>query len=183
MLAETNSVAQIVWARYALALPILLATTRPSQLPTLFRTRRPGLQILRGLAPLAVSVGMVFGVRYLPLAEATVILFAAPFLVAALSVPLLGERVHASSWIAVGDRLHGRADRGAAGVQRAVAVRALSAGRRRVLRGAAADHTPAGGRRRARRDARSPGRCSPASWSRRRSRSISGNRSTSEAGR
>ena len=101
MLAETNSVAQIVWTRYALALPILLATTRPSQLPILFQTRRPGLQILRGLAPLAVSVGMVFGVRYLPLAEATVILFAAPFLVAAFSVPLLGERVHASSWIAV----------------------------------------------------------------------------------
>ena len=71
------------------------------KLPTLFRTRRPGLQVLRGLAPLVVSVGMVLGVHYLPLAEATVILFAAPFLVAALSVPLLGERVHASTWIAV----------------------------------------------------------------------------------
>jgi drug/metabolite transporter (DMT)-like permease len=101
MLAETNGVAQIVWARYALALPILLATTPPTQLPVLFRTRRPGLQVLRGLAPIFVSVGMVLGVRYLPLAEATVILFAAPFLVAALSVPLLGERVHTSSWIAV----------------------------------------------------------------------------------
>ena len=101
MLSETNAVAQIVWARYALAFPILLVTTSPAQLPVLFRTQRPGLQILRGLAPLAVSVGMVFGVHYLPLAEATVILFAAPFLVAALSVPLLGERVHASSWIAV----------------------------------------------------------------------------------
>ena len=101
LLADTSSVAQIVWARYALALPILLATTQPSQLPTLFRTRQPGLQILRGLAPLMVSIAMVFGVRYLPLAEATVILFAAPFLVAALSVPLLGERVHASTWVAV----------------------------------------------------------------------------------
>ena len=57
--------------------------------------------MLRGLAPIAVSVGMVLGVHYLPLAEATVILFAAPFLVAALSAPLLGERVHASTWIAV----------------------------------------------------------------------------------
>lgn len=101
MLAETNSVAQIVWTRYALALPILLATTRPALYPTLFRTQRPGLQILRGLAPLVVSASMVFGVHYLPLAEATVILFAAPFLVAALSVPLLGEQVHASNWIAV----------------------------------------------------------------------------------
>ena len=59
------------------------------------------MQILRGLAPLVISACMVFGVHYLPLAEATVILFAAPFLVAALSAPLLGERVHASNWIAV----------------------------------------------------------------------------------
>jgi drug/metabolite transporter (DMT)-like permease len=44
---------------------------------------------------------MVFGVHYLPLAEATVILFAAPFLVAGLSAPLLGEEVHASTWIAI----------------------------------------------------------------------------------
>ena len=29
ILAETQSVGQIVWARYALALPILLATTKP----------------------------------------------------------------------------------------------------------------------------------------------------------
>jgi len=89
LLADTNAVAQIVWARYALALPILLLTTPPAQLSTLFRTRQPALQILRGLAPVGVSIAMVFGVRYLPLAEATVILFAAPFLVAALSVPTM----------------------------------------------------------------------------------------------
>jgi len=101
LLAETNSVGQIVWARYALALPILIAATGPSKLSTLFRTHRPRLQIGRGLTPLVISVSMVLGVRYLPLAEATVILFAAPFLVVALSVPFLGEKVRASNWIAV----------------------------------------------------------------------------------
>jgi len=40
-------------------------------------------------------------VRYLPLAEATVILFAGPFFVVALSAPFLGERVSAASWIGV----------------------------------------------------------------------------------
>lgn len=101
LLADTNSVGQIVWARYALALPILVVATGPAKLPTLFRTRQPRLQILRGLTPLVISVTMVLGVRYLPLAEATVILFAAPFIVVALSVPFLGEKVHASHWIAV----------------------------------------------------------------------------------
>ena len=51
MLAETNSVGQLVWARYALALPILIAV-RPARLPTLFQTRHLRLQILRGSAPL-----------------------------------------------------------------------------------------------------------------------------------
>lgn len=101
MLADTHSVAQIVWTRYALGLPLLVLTTRPSQLPVLFRTGRPLLQILRGLTPLTISAMMTLGVRYLPLADATVILFASPFLVVALAAPLLGERVGAASWIAV----------------------------------------------------------------------------------
>ena len=102
MLSETNAVAQIVWARYALALPILLATTPPGDSFRCFSgPSGRDCRSCAGWRRLAVSVGMVFGVHYLPLAEATVILFAAPFLVAALSVPLLGERVHASNWIAV----------------------------------------------------------------------------------
>jgi drug/metabolite transporter (DMT)-like permease len=101
ILADTQSVAQIVWARYVLALPMLLVTTRPSGWSRLFRTARPMQQIARGLTPLVISITMVYGVRYLPLAEATVILFAAPFLVVALAVPLLKERVPLASWIGV----------------------------------------------------------------------------------
>lgn len=101
LLADTQSVGQIVWARYFLALPVLLGSTRPSEWVNLFRTNSPGLQIVRGLTPLTISVTMVLGVRYLPLAETTVILFAGPFLVVALSAPFLGEHVRASSWIAV----------------------------------------------------------------------------------
>lgn len=101
LLAEDQSFAQIVWARYALGLPMLVMATPPSQLRSLFRTTRLRLQILRGITPIGVSVFMVLAVRYMPLAEATVILFAAPLLVVALSVPLLGEQVRLSRWIAV----------------------------------------------------------------------------------
>ena len=101
ILADTQSVGQIVWTRYALALPVLFGMTRPSQWAGLFRSTSPGLPIVRGLTPLTISITMVLGVRYMPLAETTVILFAAPFLVVALSAPLLGERVRASTWIAV----------------------------------------------------------------------------------
>ena len=101
VLAETQSVGQIVWARYALAVPVLFAIHRPRDWAKLFRTTRPGLQILRAVAPLLVGASMVVAVRYLPLAEATVILFAAPFMVVAMSGPFLGERVPIASWIGV----------------------------------------------------------------------------------
>lgn len=102
ILADTQSVGQIVWARYALALPVLLAMTKPAAWVGLFRTGRPWLQILRGLTPLSISVAMVLGVRYLPLADATVILFAGPLFVVVLSLPFLGERVPLSGWVGVG---------------------------------------------------------------------------------
>jgi drug/metabolite transporter (DMT)-like permease len=101
ILVETQSFGQIMLARYALALPVLLVATGPQKWNTLFRTDRLGLQLLRGFAPLVIGGSMVIAVRYLPLAEATVILFAGPFIVVALSGRLLGERVRATSWIAV----------------------------------------------------------------------------------
>ena len=71
----TQSVGQIVWARYALALPVLILTTRPADWAGLFRTARPRRDAPRRLV-IAISATMVMAVRYLPLAEATVILFA-----------------------------------------------------------------------------------------------------------
>jgi drug/metabolite transporter (DMT)-like permease len=101
MLAETQSVGQIVWARYAIALPVIVLLTPRAERRGLFRTGSPLHQIARGLIPIGVSVAMVLAVRYLPLAEATVILFAAPFMVVALAGPLLGEHVRPASWIGV----------------------------------------------------------------------------------
>ncbi|MCB1486106.1 MAG: DMT family transporter [Bauldia sp.] len=101
LLAPTQSVGQIVWARYTMALPLLFATTPPSRWPVMFRTAQPRLQLVRALVPMGTSISMVVAVRHLPLAEATVILFAAPFLVVALSAVVLRERVPAASWIAV----------------------------------------------------------------------------------
>lgn len=101
MLVDAQSFSQIMLARYAPACVVLLIAVGPPRWRTLFSTRRAGLQIVRGLTPLFVGGSMVFAVRYLPLAEATVILFAGPFLVVAMSGYLLGERVEASSWIGV----------------------------------------------------------------------------------
>lgn len=101
ILAETHSLGQLMLARYALAVPVLLAMSPRSRWTSLLATRRPGQQILRALSPVCVGASMVLAVRYLPLADATAILFAGPFLVIVLSAPLLGERVGLASWIGV----------------------------------------------------------------------------------
>jgi drug/metabolite transporter (DMT)-like permease len=101
LLADTQSVWQIVWARYAIALPVLVLLTPRAERRDMLRSAHPFQQIGRGLTPIGVGAGMVLGVRYLPLAEATVILFAAPFAIVALAGPLLGEKVRPSSWIGV----------------------------------------------------------------------------------
>jgi len=101
VLVNDHSFGQIVLARYAPALLAMLAAFGPQRWKPLFATRRPGLQIIRGLTPLCVGGLMILAVRHLPLAEATVILFAGPFFVVALSGWMLGERVTASSWIGV----------------------------------------------------------------------------------
>lgn len=101
VLADSQSVGQIVWARYAFSIPVLIAATPPSRWTTLFRTVRPIDQIIRGIVPLVIGVAMVLAVYNLPLAEATVIMFAGPFLVVALSGPFLGEKVRSTSWIGV----------------------------------------------------------------------------------
>ena len=95
------SVVQIVWARYAFAVPVILAFARPATWPSLLRSGQTPMQIARALLPLLASVVVVFGLAKIPLAEFTAISFAAPLIVVALSAPMLKERITIHSWIGV----------------------------------------------------------------------------------
>lgn len=101
LLGDGYPVIQVVWARYAFAVPVILAVSRPSAGPGLLRCERPALQAARALLPLLASVTVILAVSLMPLADATAISFASPLLVVALSAPLLGERVSVHSWIGV----------------------------------------------------------------------------------
>ncbi|MFL5333983.1 MAG: DMT family transporter [Geminicoccaceae bacterium] len=100
-LADTQSLLQIVWARYAFAVPIILATTPRAIWPILFRVASPPLQAFRGLLPMAASFAVVAGLALLPLAEVTALTFASPLVVVALSGPLLRERTSLHDWLGV----------------------------------------------------------------------------------
>ena len=67
----------------------------------LLATRRPWAHVLRsGLGLVAIACFFV-AFEYLPLAQVTGIFFAAPLVMTALSVPLLGEKVGPRRWAAI----------------------------------------------------------------------------------
>jgi drug/metabolite transporter (DMT)-like permease len=100
LLSREQHVLQIVFARYAFALPLLPIIAPLRRWPEMLRDR-VGLQVIRALLPVLGSVFIVFALRTVPLADATAITFVAPLLVTALSILMLGERVDWQRWVAV----------------------------------------------------------------------------------
>jgi drug/metabolite transporter (DMT)-like permease len=100
LLTETIPVFEIAWLRFgafvAMVVPAAMIQGRAG-----LRSSRPGLQVLRGLGVTGSSIFFNFGVVSLPIAEATVIGFASPIFITALSIPLLGEKVGIRRWSAV----------------------------------------------------------------------------------
>ena len=98
-LAETYPVPLVAWAR--LAFQLLLLVPLLPRLRPLLATRRPGMQVVRAVF-LVVSTGLFYlAIHILPLTDASAILYLAPLLITALSMPLLGERVGVWQWVAV----------------------------------------------------------------------------------
>lgn len=102
LLSEHYPALQVAFIRGAAALPFVL-------LPILLRNRlarlRPvnvGLHVLRGVLAVLMLYSFVQAVRETSLASTYSIFMFAPLLVAALSAPLLGERVAAAQWGAIG---------------------------------------------------------------------------------
>lgn len=95
-------VVEIVWARYTFATLLTLLIANPASRPGMLRTRRPFLQVVRAAILLATTLFNFLALRYLRLDQVLSITFATPFLVAALSGPVLGERVEPRRWAAIG---------------------------------------------------------------------------------
>jgi len=97
----TYSLVQVTWARFFFATIVAILAAGTS-LPSIVRSKAPGLQLSRSLL-LALTTGIFnAGVRLVPLATATTIMFLSPILITVLSVPLLKEHVGLRRWIGVG---------------------------------------------------------------------------------
>jgi drug/metabolite transporter (DMT)-like permease len=91
----------IVWARYAANLVVLLAFLAASGQFARLRSARPGLQLARGVLLVLATLLFFTSLSVLPLADANAIGFAMPLFVAALAVPMLGERLEMPRLIAI----------------------------------------------------------------------------------
>ena len=88
----------VVWARYLFQVGFTAVTVLPRRGPALLRTGRPGLQLLRGLSLLALSVTAFFSLKVMPVGEFTAIVMLTPLLITLLATLTLGERVSALRW-------------------------------------------------------------------------------------
>jgi drug/metabolite transporter (DMT)-like permease len=93
VLATDYALEQLVWFRIVGHFVFMYALFAPKFGLGVIRTQRLGLQLARSAALLASTICFFFGIKYLPLAQATAISFTTPFIVVLLAVPFLGERL------------------------------------------------------------------------------------------
>jgi drug/metabolite transporter (DMT)-like permease len=95
------STLEVAWARYTGAFLFPFVISNPWTRPQLTVTARPGLQFGRSVLLLGSTLCNFAALRFLQLDEAIALIFSTPFLVAALSGPLLGEWVRWRRWTAI----------------------------------------------------------------------------------
>lgn len=99
-LVSSYPVIQVVWGRFLFHL-ILAALILGPRLGFFARSANLPLQIVRSILLLATTVLFFFGVRLLPLADASAIMFTSPILLSILAIPWLGEKVGPYRWAAI----------------------------------------------------------------------------------
>ncbi len=101
LLTDRYAPIQIVFLRNLIAVPLIAVFVIGLAGTQALRTRHLRLHALRGLLMVAGAWLYFTGLMFLPLAEATALVFSAPIFITALSVPLLGEAVGWKRWGAV----------------------------------------------------------------------------------
>jgi len=102
LLTADYPIVEIVWARFTGHLICVLIAFMPQKGWRIFAAHRPMVQISRSFLLLASTSLFVSAIGHLPLATASAIGFTSPFIVTALSVPMLREPVGPRRWAAVG---------------------------------------------------------------------------------
>jgi len=92
---------EVVWARYASHFALSMLIVNPWTLPGLFSTKKLGLQVGRSALLFASTAFNFIALYYLQLDQTATIAFTAPFFIALMAGPLLGEWIHWRRWLAI----------------------------------------------------------------------------------
>lgn len=106
-LATIYPVFLVIWMRYLMQTVGMAVIFMPKMGMDVIKAQRPRLQLLRGISLMSIGVLFINGLRFIPLAEATAVMFLAPLFVTLLSAWLLREKVSQSQWWVIGAGLLG----------------------------------------------------------------------------
>ncbi len=97
---ETLPLIEVTWGRFFFATATALIMSARN-LPRIAISKMPGLQLTRSVLLMTTTALFNMGVKQVPLATATTVMFMSPILVTVLSVFLLKEHVGPRRWIGV----------------------------------------------------------------------------------
>lgn len=101
-LVQSLPVLQVVWLRFLVHTLLTTAIFTPSMGTRLFVVSHPRLQFLRGVMLGSMTALNFFALQYLQLAETGAVQFSVPILIALMSAWMLGEKLDAKRWAAIG---------------------------------------------------------------------------------
>lgn len=101
-LSDGYALHQVILIRAIIGTLIFLVVIMPlSGGWTVFRTRRPGIHLVRGLCVVTANMCLFLGLAAMPIADAIAVFFVSPLVITVFSVVFLGERVGPRRWVAV----------------------------------------------------------------------------------
>jgi drug/metabolite transporter (DMT)-like permease len=100
-LSTHMDILQVVWARYMFHFLLSFVVVNPWTVPGLLSSKRPGLQVVRSIVLLVSTAANFTALHYLQLDQTVSISFSAPFLVAVMAGPILGEWVGRKRLVAI----------------------------------------------------------------------------------
>ena len=101
-LVASMPVIMVVWLRFAIHVVVAGALLFPLRGTALVRTRHLRWHLVRGLMFMAMTGINFWALQYLQLTITSSIFFTVPLIIAVLGGPLLGEKLDAGRWIAIG---------------------------------------------------------------------------------
>jgi EamA-like transporter family len=97
-LTKSYPVPFVVWARYSAHCLLMLIIFAPKMGRKLFETKRPKVQLLRGLSLIGSTLFFFSALSVLPLADAQSVALLAPIFVTLAAVKWLGEPLPKQTW-------------------------------------------------------------------------------------